>query len=109
MKKIRDFLPEECVLEIERLCAEGEKTVRPGICGARYQEGARWVAFNIKKYLNTETTTELKGVYPKKHIAHDGNIYTHCGKCHKKIQPEFETVQGFCMSCGTKIDWSDEE
>ena len=42
---------------------------------------------------------------PVRYCRKDGAVWTHCPTCGNNLQ----SGQGFCVSCGQKIDWSKEE
>lgn len=105
MKKIKDFLPEECADSL----IHGAQTFE-------YPEDEEFTAdtiadmlfFYLMNWLWSETTSELKGVKPELKMVQPcmgGNhsyVYR-CGNCTTNIGRGWS----YCPSCGTELDWGD--
>ncbi len=107
MKKIREFLPDKCMIEL----LDTIEQYKEG-WSDKHTFGAHLAMRTVAEWLNTETTAELEGVKPVHHecgLIEDGETFATdidtCGFCEYVIDVSYR----YCAHCGTKIDWSREE
>ncbi len=107
MRKIRDFLPEECVEDFEYdICEYPDKFLNPN--GEITPDEVIRV---FRDWLNTETTAELEGVKPVKKTLGGLAEFFFCGNCEDcdVMWTEHGNRHHYCPNCGAKIDWSGAE
>lgn len=113
MKKIRDFLPEESLGELNSLLEKEYQKCRGEVDKFRcldsgYSEkmdchsgGVRRAIILINNFLNTEVAAEQEEIRPCREYVSEYEHYYSCGNCEDSVETEYI----FCPNCGQKIKW----